>query len=182
MRLLDGPAEGAVEVTVISLEMTDPAQLVGAAAPAGARWEEVCAPVDARARLSRDLYRRVGADWHWVDRREWSQRQWRDWVDRPQHHLLVCRREDALAGYAEVEEQQGGDVEIAYFGLLPECLGRGMGTWWLSEVIAFAWQRQDTRRVWVHTCTLDSPAALRTYHSRGMRECARAIEWRLPER
>lgn len=177
MKLLAGPAEGAVAVTVISLEMTDSEALVPAPAPPGAIMRVV---VEPRPDLSHDFYVRVGADWHWVDRLEWTDQQWTAWVDRPEHHLLICERDGVEAGYAELEQQADGQVEIAYFGLLPSSFGGGMGTWWLSQVIAYAWSLPGTQRVWVHTCTLDSPAALPTYVGRGLREYAREVEWRMP--
>ena len=80
-----------------------------------------------------------------------------------------------------MEQQADGLVEIAYFGLLPEAIGRGLGRWWLAEVLAEAWRLPGTRRVWVHTCTLDGPAALSTYERRGLRPFAREVEWRLPD-
>lgn len=177
MKLLAGPVEGAVAVTVTSLEMTSPSDVRPAPAPAGASWRCV---EPSSPDLSREFYRRVGAPWHWVDRRDWSLAQWAAWTNRPAHHLLVCFRDGADAGYAELEEQDGGSVEIAYFGLLPEALGGGLGRWWLSIVLQHAWSLPDTRRVWVHTCSLDGPAALPTYRGRGLVEFAREVEWRLP--
>jgi len=178
MILLPGPAEGAVAVTVTSLEMTSAEQMVPAPhTPDSAAWHRVDTD---RSSTSRDFYLRVGAPWHWVDRRDWQDDQWRAWTDRPEHHLLVLRMDGTDAGYAELEQQSGGDVEIAYFGLLPEAMGRGLGRWWLSEVLAEAWRLPGTERVWVHTCTLDGPAALATYEGRGLRAYAREVEWRMP--
>lgn len=178
MRLLPGPAEGAIAVTVTSLEMTTPAALVAAPCPPGASWYRVA---DDKAALSSSFYRRVGGPWHWVDRLDWTDDQWQAWTERPEHHLMVCRLNGADAGYAELEQQAGGDVEIAYFGLLPDAIGGGLGRWWLAEVLAQAWRLPGTERVWVHTCTLDGPAALATYTGRGLRAFAREVEWRLPQ-
>ena len=111
MRLLPGPVEGAVAVTVTSLEMTSVDQFVPTdSLPSGASWLRVDA---AKASASRDFYRRVGGPWHWVDRLDWDDAQWSAWTDRPEHHLLICRQDDEDAGYAELERQPGGDVEIA---------------------------------------------------------------------
>jgi len=178
MRLLSGPAEGAVAVTVISLEMTEAADLIDAAMPAGASLDVVA---EARPDLSESFYRRVGADWAWVDRLTWSPGEWQAWVDRPEHHLLVCRIDGTEAGYTELEQQQDGNVEIAYFGLLPEAIGRGLGGWLLARAIEYAWSLPETTRVWVHTCDLDGPAALPNYRARGLRECDRMVEWRMPD-
>lgn len=165
-------------MTVISLEMTDPDQLVDAAPPTGATIDVMD---QARPDLSEDFYRRVGADWAWVDRLTWSPQQWLEWVDRPEHHLIVCRLDGRDAGYAELEEQGNGTVEIAYFGLLPEAIGKGLGGWLLARTIELAWAIPGTQRVWVHTCDLDGPAALPNYRARGLREYARMIEWRMPD-
>jgi GNAT superfamily N-acetyltransferase len=178
MRLLPGPVEGAVAVTVTSLEMHSPEQLIPAPAPDSAAWERI---EGDKAGLSRDLYLRVGGPWHWVDRVAWTDAQWHDWTDRPQHHLLVCTRDGCEAGYAELEQQDGGNVEIAYFGLLPDAIGAGLGRWWLTEVIREAWRLPGTTRVWVHTCTLDGPAALPTYVGRGLVPYAAEVEWRMPD-
>lgn len=177
MRLVDPGTPGAVPVTVTSLEMTQPSGEV-IEAPSGAALVIVDEP---RPDLSRDYYSRVGADWHWVDRLTWTTDEWMRWVDRPEHHLLLCEQHGVPAGYAELEQQPGGDVEIAYFGLLPEALGRGLGRWWLATVIAHAWSLPGTARVWVHTCDLDAPAALANYQARGLTAFATDVEWRLPD-
>ena len=179
MRLLPGPTQGAIAVTVTSLEMTAPEQIVPSPfTPDSAAWHRIDTDKSAS---SRDFYLRVGESWHWVDRREWTDGEWREWTERPEHHLLVCRQAGHDAGYAELEEQEDGSVEIAYFGLLPDMIGYGLGRWWLAEVLAEAWRLPGTRRVWVHTCTLDGPAALATYVGRGLRPFAREVEWRLPD-
>ena len=61
-----------------------------------------------------------------------------------------------------------GSVEIAYFGLLPEFIGRGYGKHLLTEAVERAWSA-GARRVWLHTCSLDDPAALPNYRARGFR-------------
>jgi GNAT superfamily N-acetyltransferase len=60
------------------------------------------------------------------------------------------------------------DVEIIYFGLAENFIGRGFRAYLLSEAIKSAWGWHGAGRVWVHTCTLDHPGALRNYLDRGM--------------
>jgi hypothetical protein len=57
-------------------------------------------------------------------------------------------------------------VEIVYFGLMRHAIGHGIGGAFLSDALARAWAG-DTHRVWLHTCTLDHPAALPNYLKRG---------------
>lgn len=177
MKLVSAATYGAISVVVTQLEMTDPGRVVAVDPPPGA---ELVVVADPRPDLSADYYRRVGGDWYWVDRLEWSPEQWQAWVDRPEHHLLQCVVDGQVWGYAELEQQPGGHVEIAYFGLLPEGVGRGLGRWWLSAVLRHAWSLPGSTRVWVHTCDLDAPAALPNYLRSGLLECGRDIEWRLP--
>jgi len=176
MTLLEGPVPGATEVTVWTLEQLSRSELMPARAPR-------CAVelVEVRARtpeLNRFLYTAVGGDWYWVDRLTWTYAQWSAWVDRPEHRTLVAQVGGAPAGYAELEEQPGGEVELAYFGLLPRFTGLGLGGWLLEQALRAAWATPGTRRVWVHTCSLDGPAALANYQARGLTVVAQTLEYR----
>jgi GNAT superfamily N-acetyltransferase len=82
---------------------------------------------------------------------------------------FVAYYDNSLAGYYELRRDDEGGVEIAYFGLLPEFIGRGLGGALLTSAIEEAWQMLSlVSRVWVHTCNLDHPAALANYQARGM--------------
>lgn len=128
------------------------------------QWIRAAHPSPA---FSRFLYTAVGGDWHWTDRLGWSHAQWQAWLARPEVQTHVLYVLGTPAGYIELETRPGADVEISYFGLLPEFTGRGLGGHLLSEGIAQAWA-DGARRVWVHTCSLDAPAARANYEARGM--------------
>ena len=116
--------------------------------------------------LNRFLYTSVGGAWHWVDRLPWSWQRWLEWLDRPTHQTWVMYVAGTPAGYFELD-RQGDDVEIAYFGVMPQFLGRRLGGWLLTRTLEQAWA-MGGRRVWVHTCSLDHPHALANYRARGM--------------
>lgn len=177
MTLVDGPQPGAYAVSVWSLEQLDACRIEPGRTPEA--LPRMVRVVDEKAGLSRECYRRVGADWHWVDRADWELERWAQWTDRPEHHLAIAYDDDRIVGYYELEQQLDGVVEIAYFGVTPDAMGRGIGGWLLTEALTHAWQLPGTRRVWVHTCSLDAPAALRNYEARGMTRFAEHIEWRL---
>ena len=71
-------------------------------------------------------------------------------------------------GYYELAREPDGAVEIVYFGLVAEAQGRGLGRGLLTHAVRTAWASGATR-VWLHTCTLDGPAALPNYLARGFR-------------
>ena len=52
--------------------------------------------------------------------------------------------------------------------MTPQFVGKGFGGCLLSHAIETAWDWEDAKRVWVHTCTLDHPAAVKNYQARGM--------------
>jgi len=176
MHVVDGPREGARAVVVTHLQMDDTAHLNPRPMPPGACFTRIA---QDKATRSRWFYESVGAPWHWVDRVAWSSDQWNAWTNRPEHHLFVATIDEEPIGYVELEQQVDGDVEIAYLGLLPGCSGHGRGGWLLTRALEEAWALPGTRRAWVHTCDLDSPAALANYRARGMSEFARTVEWRI---
>ncbi len=119
----------------------------------------------------RELYRQIGATWHWHDRDAWDRSQLATHLARPEIRIYGVRAElgedwTEAAGFLELEQHADGSVEIAYVGLDSRVLGRRLGAWLVSEAVrtAFAW---GAAHVWLHTCSLDAPAALPNYLARG---------------
>jgi len=119
--------------------------------------------------LYRQCYRTVGAEHGWRDRWDWSDEEIRVHLADPGITFHVATRAGAPLGYYELRRVTDDDsVEIAYFGLVPEALGRGLGKHLLSCAVRDAWAlRPPPTRVWLHTCTLDHPHALPNYAARG---------------
>jgi GNAT superfamily N-acetyltransferase len=163
-----------IEVTDWHLEQLGPADLRPARVPdvpvAIAR-AELPSP-----ELSRYLYTAVGGDHYWTDRLAWTYDQWLNWLSRPGVETWVAHVRGTPAGYAELDPQPDGIVEISCFGLLPAFTGQGLGGHLLSVGAARAWDlatrwddRKPTRRVRLTTGSNDHPAALRNYQARGFR-------------
>ena len=147
------------------LEMTNPDQLrPSARAVDGFSVQQVELPLPP---LNRWLYETVGAEWRWFAKLDWDAEQWRSWVDRPELQTWIGYLHGTPAGYFELEYQPDANVEIAYFGLLPQFFGRGLGGPLLTRAVQCAWA-MGAERVWVHTCTLDHPFALANYQARGL--------------
>jgi len=115
--------------------------------------------------LNRFFYQEVGKLWQWTDRQNWSEEEWSNWVEREKVQTWMLHLRGTPAGYFELDDQDG-DVEIAYFGLLPQFLCKGLGGGFLTAAIEKAWG-MGAERVWVHTCSLDHPNALKNYLDRG---------------
>jgi len=78
-------------------------------------------------------------------------------------------------GILELDNREPNQVELSFFGLVPELAGQGHGNWLMAHALQRAWMR-DIRRVWVHTCTLDHPAALGFYQRHGFVPFKRMVE------
>jgi len=159
------PPERTVPATRTYLEQTVPA-------PASTPWPEAGWSVDRAAECPasfyRYLYREVGRPWHWIDRLPWSDERIRAHVASPGLEIWLLTRHGVPAGFAELERARDGSVEIVYFGLLPDFIGRRAGRPFLDAILGRAWDG-DTTRVWLHTCTLDHPRALTNYLAGGFR-------------
>lgn len=108
----------------------------------------------------------VGRPWKWYSRLEWALSDWKNLVAKETVTTWIGFIKGSPFGYIELV-RQAESVEIAFFGLLPQYIGMGLGGFLLSEAIRLAWEL-NPRRVWVHTCTLDHKYALNNYLARGL--------------
>ena len=150
--------------TIYHLEMTSRADFRSSKIPVGLEMRKVCDP-----EINSRFYREVGKKWLWTERLAWTNDEWSRWVGCEVLHTLVAYFEGEEAGYAELEMQEGGSVEIVYFGLLPGMIGKGLGGGTLSMAVERAWRIEGTKMVWLHTCTEDHPHAASNYEKRGFR-------------
>jgi GNAT superfamily N-acetyltransferase len=123
---------------------------------------ERCAPS-----FWRSLYEEVGGPYHWVDRLAWTDDQITAYLQDPDVSLWILTVDGDVGGYFELRQvPEDGSVEIAYFGLRPAFYGRGLGAHLLTVAAQRAFDTAPSR-VWLHTSTLDHPAALPNYRTRG---------------
>src|SRR6185503_3277753 len=156
-----------VEVTRTYVQMLHPDELRPSTSPQpGIRIERVD---HCSAELYRFLYGEVGRQYHWFDRRDWTDEQIDRHLAQDTISIWMMRDGETPAGFFELVRWPDGSVEIGYFGLLPDFLGRGLGKHMLTAAVKEMW-RMGANRVWLHTCTLDHPSALPNYLKRGFQE------------
>ncbi len=165
--------DGKIESVITSLEMLAPP-----APPALAPPRDDVAIVRAhRPTVSfyRFLYNTVGEPWLWGDRRKLSDEALAAVVQHPAVEVFVLHVAGVPAGYSELDRRVEGEVEIGYFGIMPEFLHQKLGPYLLDWTIRTAWSYAP-RRLWVHTCTLDHPRALAMYERAGFRAYKTEVE------
>lgn len=159
-------AKAMVEVTRTYLEMREVSELRPARSDdPRIRLEQKrdCSPA-----LFRHLYVEVGRNYHWIDRLPWTDKEIADYLDQKEISVWVMTFAGETAGYFELRKCEDSSTEIAYFGLFPKFIGRGLGKHLLTCATEQAW-RDGATRVWLHTCTLDDKAAMPNYLNRGFR-------------
>ena len=119
--------------------------------------------------LNKFFYKKIGHKHQWIDRLVWTETQWIDYVASKRVKTYVLKDKEELAGFFElIFYPEKKEVEIAYFGLLEEYQNKKLGSYLLSQVIKKSFI-ENTKRVWVHTCSLDHENALNNYIARGMK-------------
>ena len=118
--------------------------------------------------LNKFFYKQVGKKHRWLDRLSWSDQKWINYISNKNLETYLIIEKEDLAGFFELlYNPELKETEISYFGLLEEYIGKGIGGYALSEAIKRCFEK-NIKRVWLHTCTLDHPNALKNYIARGM--------------
>jgi GNAT superfamily N-acetyltransferase len=123
----------------------------------------------------RALYRRAGAPWLWFSRLEMTDEQLAAVLNRSTNELFIAEHKGSEIGMVELDRSQPPDVEITFFGLFSEAIGKRLGRPFMTATLGRAWN-DSVRRVWLHTCNLDAPAALSFYVKCGFSPYKQAIE------
>jgi GNAT superfamily N-acetyltransferase len=126
----------------------------------------------------RQMYNRVGRPHFWYERNLLSDTELymilRDkkvelfGLFKNTSQMMLSDAEWTQIGFAELDRRADlRQVELAYFGLLPEYTGKGLGRMFLQRIVNHAWTYPGIRQLHVNTNTLDSPAALPLYQKVG---------------
>lgn len=151
-------------VTVTQLEMTSKPLRTPPPPPLARHLLMRAEP--ATVSFYRYLYDTVGANWLWTERRQWDDDRLADRLNGEGTDVTVLYVDGVPAGFGELFQDGADTTDLAYFGLLPEFIGRKLGPFLLWSMIDLAWAR-PIRRMTVDTCTLDHPKALAHYQRAG---------------
>ena len=119
--------------------------------------------------INKFFYKSIGKNHRWVDRLVWDNLKWMSYLKSENVYTYILKLNTDLVGYFElIKDNRLNSSEIAYFGILNEFIGKKYGGYFLSEAIKICF-KLNSRRIWVHTCTLDHKNALQNYLNRGMK-------------
>ena len=156
---------GKLAVTITYLEMLERPSLAHIRPPVGMATALIRAHKPTIS-FYRYLYNTVGEPWIWYERRAMSDEALAAIVHDEAVELYVLYVEGVPAGFVEIDRRDLPVVDLAFFGLIPDYIGRGLGQYLLASAIDLAWT-DGTERVTVNTCTLDHASALPLYQRLG---------------
>ncbi|MEM1162254.1 MAG: GNAT family N-acetyltransferase [Pseudomonadota bacterium] len=168
----------SIDYVVTYLEMTERPRAPIPPRPANLNTALLCAE-DPPADYFLYLYSTVGATYEWTD---WLQKPKQD-VEAfvaNEHVLLYTLMVDGWpGGFFMLDSSDTGTCDLAYFGLMPQAIGRGLGKWLLATAVDLGWEQPGTERMTVNTNTLDHPRALGLYQKVGFQPVRREAQTRI---
>jgi GNAT superfamily N-acetyltransferase len=164
MKLVPGDSSKRVPMTVTFLEMKSKPPALPPPQPRGKI--AILRAENPPVHFYRYLYNTIGDAYLWVDRRKLSDDALAELVQHPQVDLYVLYVDGNPAGMAELEFKDAAVGQVAYFGLMPEFVGRKLGYFFLYHAVSIAWSRPISSLL-INTCTLDHPRALPLYQRIG---------------
>lgn len=153
-----------VPVTVTRLEMTAPSS-IAVPPPANVRLAIMLAEA-MPVHFYRYLYEVIGKPHHWMLRRMQSDEKVASVLQAETTRILLLYVDGCPAGFAEMRLNLPENVDLLYFGLVPDYQGRGLAKFFFAEALAAAWAH-NPHKIRLETNTLDSPRALQLYQRMG---------------
>ncbi len=114
----------------------------------------------------RRMFRAIGEPWLWFSRLRMSDEELRAVLWEQAVDVFALASEGVDQGLLEFDRRKFPDIEVAFFGVTTELIGKGAGRALLAHGLQLEWQHRP-ERIWLHTCTSDHPAALSFYRKFG---------------
>lgn len=114
-----------------------------------------------------NLYDAVGAAYEWTDAHDRDPEELGGFLNDPRVTLYTLLRSGWPHGFFVLDGREAGVCDIAWFGLVAEAQGQGLGTYLLHTAIHAAWDMPGVEKVTLNTNSLDHPRALPLYQKAG---------------
>lgn len=167
---------GKLAAVVTYLEITEIQPRPEPQPPAGLALRAIAQPQPS---WYRDLFRAVGGPWLWSSRLMLSDEELNAILHHPRVQFFVLEQEGNPVGLLELDFREPGEVELAFLGVTPDCIGKGSGRFLMDYALYRVGRhhsQEPLSRFWVHTCSLDHHAALGFYRKAGFVAYKRAVE------
>lgn len=167
-----------VEYTVTYLEMTARPHYPRPHMPTGPASALIAAETPP-AWYFLSLYDAVGSEYEWTDQHARPRDELDAYLADASVVLYTLMRAGWPHGFFILDCTAAEVCDLAYFGLVPQALGRGLGTFLAQTAVHMAWDRPGVARVTVNTNSLDHPRALPLYQKAGFEPVRRETKSRV---
>ena len=149
------------------LEINSPSEIKFSSKPKKICKIKIKNPPDFQ--INKFFYKQIGKSYRWIDRLIWDDDKWMNYTNNSNLETYIMSDNEELIGFFELLfNPDTSKCEIAYFGILDQYIGKKYGGHLLSEALKLGF-RKNTKKVWLHTCSLDHKNALKNYLKRGMK-------------
>ena len=119
--------------------------------------------------INKFFYRQIGMDHYWRDRLIWTDSEWLKYVKNKNLETWIMKKNNEYVGfYEQLFHPHNNEVELINMGILKEYRGKKLGSLILNHSNKTAFDKKS-KKIWVHTCSLDHKYALSNYKSKGFR-------------
>lgn len=162
---------GRIAAIVTYLEMSERPDWINTAHDQALVLAHQTAPEPNRYRA---LFREIGTPYLWTSRLHLNDNDLQEVLTQSGRSVFEASCSGRVIGLVELMRNERS-VEISFFGLKPGATGQGLGQSMMAAALELAWQG-NTKRVWLHTCTFDHPAALHFYRKCGFTPVSLSVE------
>ncbi len=112
------------------------------------------------------IYERVGKNYEWTDQFLKDRQEVQSFIENKHVQFFELYFDGSLAGFFVLDFRVNSTCDLSYFGLIPDYIGKGLGSFMLRYAILTAWNK-DINKMLVNTNTLDHERALALYKKNG---------------
>ena len=123
----------------------------------------------------RATIRSIGEAWLWFSPLVIPEAELSVLLSNPLLEIHALQRGGETVGIVELDRRVPHEVEISFFGVAAREIGTGAARILMNRTLALAFDG-GARRVWLHTCNFDHPAAVPFYLRSGFAPYKFAIE------
>ena len=87
------------------------------------------------------LYDAVGRDYAWTDKHRYGPEALNTWIQSPDVEIWTLMGKGWPQGFFMLDWSDAGICDLSYFGLVPEAVGTGLGTFLLRTAVLTGWAR-----------------------------------------
>lgn len=114
-----------------------------------------------------NMYDAVGSTYEWTDQHQKPVAEVQAFLHHPAVTMFTLMRTGWPAGFIILDGRIDGECDLAYFGLVPEAIGLGLGNFLLHTAILMGWEMPNVTKMTLNTNSLDHPRALPLYQKAG---------------